>query len=98
MLKLVFVTLLVSTLAAAFPAFADTNNGGNSGIGRGCTLNPFDHTMRCIDFDHCTTDKDGNKTCPVVVTPTKVQASGGDAEPQPYLEFKLKRAIISDWN
>ena len=58
------------------PALADTNNG-NSGIGRGCTLDPFNHTMRCIDFDNCTTDKNGKKTCPVVVTPTRAEAKKG---------------------
>jgi hypothetical protein len=69
MLKLAFATILVSGLAGVGPVLADTNNGGT--IGRGCTLDPFTHTMRCIDFDHCTVDKNGNKTCPVVVTPTR---------------------------
>jgi hypothetical protein len=59
MLKLAFATLLVSGLAVVGPAFAEPNGGG-SGIGRGCTLDPFNKTMRCIDFDHCTTDKNGN--------------------------------------
>ena len=58
MLKLAFATILVTGLAGAAPAFAETN--GTSGIGRGCTLDPFEHVMRCIDFDKCTTDKDGN--------------------------------------
>jgi hypothetical protein len=99
MLKLAFATILVSGLASVAPAFADTNNGGgNSGIGRGCTLDPFNHTMRCIDFDHCTTDKNGNKTCPVVVTPTKLSASrkagGGQQE---YLVVTMQDAMISSF-
>lgn len=99
MLKLAFATILVSGLASVAPAFADTNNGGgNSGIGRGCTLDPFNHTMRCIDFDHCTTDKNGNKTCPVVVTPTKLSAeSGKKGETQPYMTYQLKDALISSF-
>jgi hypothetical protein len=80
MLKLAFATILVTGLGAVGPAFAETSD---SGIGRGCTLNPFDHTMRCIDFDNCTTDKNGKKTCPVVVTPTKVHSSGGGSDPSP---------------
>ncbi len=94
MLKLAFAAILVTGLGAVGPAFAETND---SGIGRGCTLNPFDHTMRCIDFDNCTTDKNGKKTCPVVVTPTKVHGSGG-SDPQPYLAYKLNDAMISSWN
>lgn len=70
MLKIALVALLVSGATAATPALADVKAGGGS-IGRGCTLNPFDHTMRCIDFDHCTTDKNGNRVCPVVVTSTR---------------------------
>ncbi len=96
MLKLAFATILVSTLATAVPAFAEANSG--STIGRGCTLDPFTKTMRCIDFDNCTTDKDGNKTCPVVVTPTRLEASGGGSDPQPYLAYKLNKAVISSWN
>lgn len=67
MLKLAFATILVSGLISVGPSFAEPN--GDSGIGRGCTLDPFTRTMRCIDFDKCTTDKNGKKTCPVVVTP-----------------------------
>ena len=55
-------------------AFAETNSG--SGIGRGCTLDPFTKTMRCVDFDNCTTDKNGKKTCPVVVTPYGMSSTG----------------------
>jgi hypothetical protein len=76
MLKPAFATILVTGLVSVTPAFAETNNG-NSGIGRGCTLDPFEHVMRCIDFDNCTTDKNGKKTCPVVVTPTKFTAQTG---------------------
>lgn len=67
MLKLAFATILLTGLAAG-PAFAEPNGGGST-IDRGCTLDPFTKTMRCIDFDHCTVDKNGKKTCPVVVTP-----------------------------
>jgi hypothetical protein len=98
MLKLAFATILVSGLAGAAPAFAETNNG-NSGIGRGCTLDPFEHVMRCIDFDNCTTDKNGKKTCPVVVTPTKFTAETGGktGEPQQYMTYQLKDALISSF-
>jgi hypothetical protein len=65
MLKLALTALLVAGLAVPLPASAESN----SGIGRGCTLDPFTKTMRCIDFDNCTIDKNGKKTCPVVVTP-----------------------------
>ena len=97
MLKLAFATILVTGLAGAAPAFAETN--GTSGIGRGCTLDPFEHVMRCIDFDKCTTDKDGKKTCPVVVTPTKFTAETGGkkGEQQPYMTSQLKDALISSF-
>jgi hypothetical protein len=97
MLKLAFATILVTGLAGAAPAFAETN--GTSGIGRGCTLDPFEHVMRCIDFDKCTTDKDGKKTCPVVVTPTKFTAETGGktGEQQPYMTYQLKDALISSF-
>ncbi len=69
MTKLLIASLALIAGLGTAPVFADTNGGGT--IGRGCTLNPFDHTMRCIDFDHCTTDKNGNKVCPVVITSTR---------------------------
>jgi hypothetical protein len=99
MSKLAFATILVSSLAAVGPAFADTNNGGgNSGIGRGCTLDPFNHTMRCIDFDNCTTDKNGKKTCPVVVTPTRAETTGGGKKDQrDFLVVKLNDAFVSSY-
>lgn len=99
MLKLAFATILVSGLAAIGPAYAEANTG-NSGIGRGCTLDPFTKTMRCIDFDNCTTDKNGKKTCPVVVTPYgKLSASKdtGKSEQEKYLTFELKDALISSY-
>lgn len=68
MIKLIALSFLVAG-SLAVPAFAESNGGG--GIGRGCTLNPFNHTMRCIDFDHCTKDKNGKTVCPVVVTSTR---------------------------
>ena len=71
MLKLALATILVSGLVAVSPVLAEPNG---STIDRGCTLDPFNHTMRCVDFDHCTIDKNGNKTCPVVVTPTRATA------------------------
>lgn len=98
MLKLAFATILVTGLAGAAPVFADTNNGG-SGIGRGCTLDPFTKTMRCIDFDNCTIDKDGKKTCPVVVTPTKLSAGEGGKKgsQQPYMHYQMHDALISSF-
>jgi hypothetical protein len=105
MFKLAIAVALVAGLAGAGPAFADSKSG-HGGIGRGCTLNPFNHTMRCIDFDHCTTDSKGNKTCPVVVTPTRVMALSADAKPakrktkpedetKDYLVVTLQDAFIS---
>ena len=99
MLKLAFATILVSTLATSVPAFADTNNGGGSTIGRGCTLDPFTKTMRCIDFDNCTTDANGKKTCPVVVTPygkLSAQRKAGKGQ-QEYMIVKLNDAMISSY-
>ena len=69
MLKLTLALLLTLGALGAAPAFADTNSGGT--IGRGCTLDPFNHTMRCIDFDHCTKNRKGESVCPVVVTTTR---------------------------
>jgi hypothetical protein len=98
MLKLAFATILVTGLASVSPAFAETN--GDSGIGRGCTLDPFTKTMRCIDFDKCTKDKNGRQTCPVVVTPTNVaEATGGgkSGAQQQYLIYTMKDAMISSF-
>lgn len=103
MLKLSLSLVLVAGLAAATPAFADSK-GGAGGIGRGCTLDPFNHTMRCIDFDRCTTDKNGNRTCPTTVTPTRAHAadskgkSGGKGkhETSDYLVVTLHDASIVD--
>jgi len=69
MLKLSLSLVLIAGLLGATPSFADTKGGGT--IGRGCTLNPFNHTMRCIDFDHCTKNSKGETVCPVVVTSTR---------------------------
>ena len=77
MLKPAFATILVTGLVSVGPAFAETNSGG---IGRGCTLDPFTKTMRCVDFDNCTTDKNGKKTCPVVVTPYGMSSTGGGSQ------------------
>lgn len=104
MLKLSFSLILVAGLFAATPSLADTNGGGNSGIGRGCTLNPFNHTMRCIDFDHCTTDKNGKKTCPTTTTTTRKVADskskagngkGTKGETQDYLVVTLVDASVT---
>ena len=73
MSKAVLAALVAVLLAMPHPALADTPKG-DSGIGRGCTLDPFTHTMRCIDFDHCTRDKDGNLVCPVTTTPTRLMS------------------------
>ena len=69
MLKLSLSLVLIAGLLGATPSFADTKGGGT--IGRGCTLNPFNHTMRYIDFDHCTKNSKGETVCPVVVTSTR---------------------------
>jgi hypothetical protein len=97
MLKLAFATILVAGLVSVGPAAAEPNSG--SGIGRGCTLDPFTKTMRCIDFDNCTTDKNGKKTCPVVVTPYgKLSASsGGQSSQQQYLTYRMTDAMISSY-
>ncbi len=98
MLKLAFATILVTGLVSVTPTFAGTNSG--SGIGRGCTLDPFTKTMRCIDFDNCTTDKNGRKTCPVVVTPTGATAEAGGGRSggqQQYLIYTMKDAMISSF-
>ena len=71
MLKLLVSIVVVAAGLGAAPSFAETSSGSAGGIGRGCTLNPFDHTMRCIDFDHCTKNKNGQTVCPVVVTSTR---------------------------
>ena len=99
MLKLAFTALVMTGLVSVGPVFADTNSGGNGGIGRGCTLDPFNHTMRCIDFDNCTIDKNGKKTCPVVVTPTKAEASGGGkkADKQQYLVVKMESVLVTSY-
>ena len=104
MLKLSLSLILVAGLAATTPSFADSKDNGG-GIGRGCTLNPFNHTMRCIDFDHCTTDENGNKTCPTTVTPTRATlaeskgktGSKGKPQTQDYLVVTLKDAAISSY-
>jgi hypothetical protein len=77
MLKTFLSLALVAGLFGVTPSLADTNNGGSGSIGRGCTLNPFNHTMRCIDFDHCTTDKQGRKTCPTTTTTTRASVADG---------------------
>ena len=96
MLKLAFATILVTGLVSVGPAFAETNG---SGIGRGCTLDPFTKTMRCIDFDNCTKDKNGKQTCPVVVTPTNATAEtgGGKSNTQQYLIYTMNDAMISSF-
>ena len=97
MLKLAFATILVTGLVSVGPAFAEPNSGGST-IGRGCTLDPFTKTMRCIDFDNCTTDKNGKKTCPVVVTPTRIaEARKAGKEQQEYLIVRMNDAMISSY-
>jgi hypothetical protein len=70
MTKLLFSVLLLAAGFSAAPVYAAPANGDT--IGRGCTLDPFTHTQRCIDFDHCTINKQGQKVCPVVVTTTRL--------------------------
>ncbi|MEO8757026.1 MAG: hypothetical protein ABI398_04640 [Devosia sp.] len=66
MLKLTLSLLLVATVVAATPALADTKGGGT--IGAGCTINPWTHVMRCVDFDHCTKNSKGERVCPVIAS------------------------------
>ena len=104
MLKHLIAGLLLAGALANAPAFAASNSSGGT-IGRGCTLDPFNHTMRCIDFDHCTIDKNGKRTCPVVVTSTRVTAdqkaktskSGGkgSARSSDYLVVTMEQVMVS---
>jgi hypothetical protein len=100
MLRLFSITALVAATLAASPALASQNGGGT--IGRGCTLDPFNHTMRCIDFDHCTIDKNGRRTCPVVVTSTRFTADDSKKTTKPkdtgkttYLVVTLDQVLVS---
>jgi hypothetical protein len=103
MLKLAFAGLLVAGALGAAPTFAAPANGDT--IGRGCTRDPFAHTQRCIDFDHCTTDKNGHRTCPVVVTTTRLAADAkskgsksggkGGSHPSEYLVFTFDQVLVS---
>ena len=83
MLRLFSITALVAATLAASPALASQNGGGGGTIGRGCTFNPFNHTMRCIDFDHCTIDKNGKRVCPVVVTSSRISADDSKKTTKP---------------
>lgn len=96
MLKLALATILVSGLVSVGPAAASANTS-NSTIGRGCTIDPFRHVMRCIDFDNCKTDKKGKKTCPVVVTPMSAEAKKGKkkGDTSDYYVVVLKDALIT---
>ncbi|MBI4921952.1 MAG: hypothetical protein HY834_09405 [Devosia nanyangense] len=70
MLKLAFAALLIAGSLAAAPVFTATAALAET-IGAGCTLNPFDHTMRCIDWSKCTKNKNGQTVCPVTITSTR---------------------------
>jgi hypothetical protein len=66
MLKLLMLaaTLLFAGYGAVSPVYAAANN--EIPDGPGCTMNPFDHTWRCIDFANCKKAPDGTYTdCPV---------------------------------
>jgi hypothetical protein len=104
MLKLALAGLLVAGALGAAPTLAAPAGGDT--IGRGCTRDPFTHTQRCIDFDHCTTDKNGHRTCPVVVTTTRLAAdakaqgskSGGGkthSHPTEYLVLTLDQVLVT---
>lgn len=67
------VAFFGALLAAQASAYAES---AGETIGRGCTLDPFTHTMRCIDFDHCTRDAAGRRVCPVVITSTRKLSAG----------------------
>ena len=97
MLKLALATILVSVLVAVGPASATANSSNNSTIGRGCTIDPFKHVMKCIDFDNCKLDKNGRKVCPVVVTPMSAETKKGKkkGDTQDYYVVVLKDALIS---
>src|SRR3569623_1380943 len=105
MLRLFSITALVAATLAASPALASQNSGGGT-IGRGCTLDPFNHTQRGIDFDHCTIDKNGKRTCPVEVTTTRNMADAkskgsksssgkADSHPSEYLVFTFDQVLVS---
>jgi hypothetical protein len=105
MFRLFTIAALVAASLAASPVLANQNGGGT--IGRGCTLDPFNHTMRCIDFDHCTLDKNGNRVCPVVVTTSRATADNDKGSkpkdtktpppppPKDYLVYTLTEVFIS---
>ena len=90
MLKLLAaLAILAVPLSVPLPAHAE---GKVIPTGRGCTINPFDRTWRCIDFDHCTTKPDGTKVCPVT-TGTYLQAQwtgGSTGIPTTHLPTPLK--------
>lgn len=98
MLKLAFATILVTGLVSVGPALATANSSNTSSIGRGCTIDPFKHVMRCIDFDNCKLDKNGKRVCPVVVTPMNAEAKKGTKkknDKQEYYVVTLEDALIS---
>ena len=71
-------------------------DSSGSGIGRGCTLDPFTKTMRCVDFDNCKTHKNGKKTCPVVVTPYGMSSTGrGSQSNTPQLFESANATFVS---
>jgi len=66
MRHLLIPALLAACLAAgALPANAAAP--GEMPTDPGCTINPFDHTWRCIDFSKCRKGADGSPTtdCPI---------------------------------
>ena len=103
MLKLALAGLLVAGALGAAPTLAAPAGGDT--IGRGCTRDPFTHTQRCIDFDHCTTDRNGNRTCPTTITPTRAHVadskvkttSKGKHETQDYLVVTLTDASVTSY-
>src|SRR3569623_2783755 len=94
MLRLFSITALVAASLAASPALASQNSGGGT-IGRGCTFNPFNHTMRCIDFDHCTIDKNGKRVCPVVVTSSRISSFDSKKSTKPKDTKKTDYLVVT---
>ena len=67
MRKSLMIAGLVSAalLSGAAPGLAARNNGGGS-IDASCTLNPFNHTIRCYE---CSKQADGTTRCDWVIRP-----------------------------
>ncbi len=74
MRKLTLLAMLTTAVLVTTPVFSVSAAHAET-IGSGCTLNPFDKTMRCIDWSKCTKNKNGQTVCPVTITPTRFRSS-----------------------